>query len=250
MDDAQRARDFLLAIAVGSAGAVEEAPWGVAVRNPEFPVSHAHNQLWVRRPVPAPVLLAEADRVLGDLGHRQLTVLDDETGRELAPALRQAGYVHARHVVMVAEEPPPAPRVQPETVSFADVRAPMAASWRREIPGLSAEGVRQLVERTQSVARACRLTLLGVRRAGAVVAWCELYRRGGTAQIEDVMTLPEWRGRGFASSLVATASTRAREAGDDLLFLVADEDDWPRELYRRLGFRERARTHVFARPAA
>ena len=32
------------------------------------------------------------------------------------------------------------------------------------------------------------------------------------------------------------ALQEARRAGCDLAFLVADADDWPKDLYRRLGF--------------
>lgn len=251
MDAVERAREFMLALARESAGEVMEAPWGIAVRHAAYPISYTHNQLWVCRPVPVWVLLDEAERLLEGLGHRQLTVLDDATGRALAPEMSAAGYVHGQEVLMVAEvpPPPPAPGVA-EQIPFRDLRAPMAANWRREIPGLSDDGVRQLVARTQETARACRLSLFGVRDGDAVAAWCELYQRDGIAQIEDVITLPDWRGRGFATAMVLTAARAARDEGAGLVFLVADENDWPRHFYRRLGFRERARVHVFARSTA
>ncbi len=58
------------------------------------------------------------------------------------------------------------------------------------------------------------------------------------AQVEDVGTLPEHRGRGYASAVVLAAIAAAREHGADFVFLVADKEDWPKELYRRLGFDE------------
>ena len=51
-----------------------------------------------------------------------------------------------------------------------------------------------------------------------------------------------YRGRGFAKGVVNRAVSEARRAGHDLVFLLADEDDWPKELYRRLGFEEVGRT--------
>ena len=36
--------------------------------------------------------------------------------------------------------------------------------------------------------------------------------------------------------LQALAASRA--AGNDLMFLLANRDDWPKELYRKLGFDE------------
>jgi hypothetical protein len=35
---------------------------------------------------------------------------------------------------------------------------------------------------------------------------------------------------------VLRAAGEARAEGADLVFLVADGDDWPKELYRKLGF--------------
>ena len=43
-------------------------------------------------------------------------------------------------------------------------------------------------------------------------------------------------GSGLASRLVLEGVRRASAAGADLVFLVADADDWPQHLYRRLGF--------------
>ena len=53
---------------------------------------------------------------------------------------------------------------------------------------------------------------------------------------EDVGTLEEHRGRGYASAVVLHAAELARRAGADFVFLVADAQDWPQHLYRRLGF--------------
>jgi ribosomal protein S18 acetylase RimI-like enzyme len=50
--------------------------------------------------------------------------------------------------------------------------------------------------------------------------------------------VPEQRGRGYASAVVLRAVEEARADGAELVFLVADAEDWPKELYRRLGFDE------------
>ena len=41
----------------------------------------------------------------------------------------------------------------------------------------------------------------------------------------------------------------SREQGNELTFLVALADDWPQELYRRLGFEPAGLIHRFRRPA-
>ena len=69
---------------------------------------------------------------------------------------------------------------------------------------------------------------------GEVGAYCELYSDGQTAQIENVFTLDRFRKRGLARAVVSKALEVAQ--GHELIFLIADQDDWPKELYRKLGF--------------
>jgi hypothetical protein len=50
---------------------------------------------------------------------------------------------------------------------------------------------------------------------------------------------------------VTAAATRAALAGDaELTFIVADEDDWPKDLYARLGFVPLGRLGVYLRLVA
>ena len=51
-----------------------------------------------------------------------------------------------------------------------------------------------------------------------------------------MITLEAYPGQGLASSLVLHAVDDARRAGHELVFLQADENDWPRRLYTKLGF--------------
>jgi predicted GNAT family acetyltransferase len=59
----------------------------------------------------------------------------------------------------------------------------------------------------------------------------------GAAQIEDVNTLEPFRGRGLARQVVSFAAREALAGGADLVWLIADDNDWPKELYAKLGFR-------------
>ena len=63
-----------------------------------------------------------------------------------------------------------------------------------------------------------------------------LYSDGTVAQVEDVYTVPEERSRGYARRLVTKAAEVARADGHELVFIVADADDWPQRLYRQIGF--------------
>ena len=42
-----------------------------------------------------------------------------------------------------------------------------------------------------------------------------------------------------------TRPPKARRAGAELVFLVADDEDWPKELYRKLGFDDLGRVYEF-----
>ena len=59
--------------------------------------------------------------------------------------------------------------------------------------------------------------------------------RDGVAQIEDVEVLPEFRGRGLGRAIVQHALEEGQRVAD-IVYLEALADDWPRELYAKLGF--------------
>ena len=82
---------------------------------------------------------------------------------------------------------------------------------------------------------------------GEVVAAADLFSDGRTAQIEDVATLPEHRRRGYGRAVTERALAEAIAEGHEFVFLVADDDDWPKELYRRLGFEPVGCTYAFTR---
>ena len=70
---------------------------------------------------------------------------------------------------------------------------------------------------------------------GVIAAYCELYLHAGAAQVEDVNTLEPWRNRGAGRAVVLGAAAAARAAGADLVWLVADADDWPSGSTRSSG---------------
>ena len=61
------------------------------------------------------------------------------------------------------------------------------------------------------------------------------------------MTHPDFREQGLATAIVLCAVERARADGDHLVFLLADAEDWPQHLYRKLGFTEVGRILSYQR---
>jgi predicted GNAT family acetyltransferase len=56
------------------------------------------------------------------------------------------------------------------------------------------------------------------------------------AQVEDVVCLHDHRGRGYGRDVTVAATLAALDEAPELLFIVADDLDWPKELYERLGY--------------
>ncbi len=54
--------------------------------------------------------------------------------------------------------------------------------------------------------------------------------------VEDLFVRPEWRRRGVAVALIAHCVDDARARGADGVIIGSDPDDWPKQLYARLGF--------------
>jgi GNAT superfamily N-acetyltransferase len=89
---------------------------------------------------------------------------------------------------------------------------------------------------------ACRGRCFGARGLSV----CTLLSDGEVAQVEEVCTVPEARGRGLARAAVQAAAGVALAEGHGLVFLLAEADDWPKELYASLGFATVGVRHVFS----
>ena len=87
-----------------------------------------------------------------------------------------------------------------------------------------------------------------VRVDGALAGFGELYAHDGVAEIDDVHTLERFRRRGIAKAVVAHIVREAREVGAEVVFLIADDADRPKELYRKLGFDPVGRFWQFTKP--
>ncbi|MEV4573493.1 GNAT family N-acetyltransferase [Nonomuraea jabiensis] len=119
--------------------------------------------------------------------------------------------------------------------------------WRHTLPQAPDEVIDGLARRVEARLRgADAVSFWGVRAPdGEIAARADLYEHGGVAQIESVFTGADHRGKGHARALMTALLARAAEA--ELIFLVADAADWPKDFYAKLGFEELGRTHAFLR---
>ena len=73
--------------------------------------------------------------------------------------------------------------------------------------------------------------------------------RDGIGQVEDVGTLPAARERGLGRAVTLAAARASAADGNELTYLGALADDWPRLMYAKLGFDEVGESSSSAAPA-
>jgi ribosomal protein S18 acetylase RimI-like enzyme len=236
-------------------GAVERAePWrcGLALFTPSLPRVYSLNLLEVSDPqgLSAAELADEADRVQGAAGvpHRKLRVPHEAHAAGLAGAFATMGWQVQRHVAMAWRRDPDRPASAPvDEVDRAGIRPAQETYLRSEAFVTDEEILRQLLEQEPCIERAVSVRYFAARVDGEVVSYAKLYSDGRVGQVEDVATLPPHRRRGLARAVVLAAADASRADGHELTFIVADDDDWPKELYARLGFDRLGLVHNFIR---
>jgi ribosomal protein S18 acetylase RimI-like enzyme len=213
----------------------EPSRFGTAFYDDEVPLRLDSNFLLVDRSADPEGLAEESRR----LSRRMITIPDSDEGERLAPDFAAAGWIVRRHLLMAQLREPDreADPTRVEEVAEEELR-PARERVVEGQPWAKPEIMAQLFAGKHRIAERVRTRFFAVRVAGEVVSYTDLYQGGSDAQIEDVGTLPEHRGRGYASDVVLTAIHAAREEGAEFVFLLADLEDWPKELYRKLGFDE------------
>jgi GNAT superfamily N-acetyltransferase len=249
-DALDRCVAFLSAFAERCATRVVRSGHGLALFDDELPRAWDLNVLWLASTSVASAgeLAAETDRLQGgeSLAHRKLIVPGLE-GERLAADFAALGWQCKSLLVM----PQTHAGRSVDTAGVLEVSADeLETFWvegMRQAPWADEEVVRQLVAAQLRRQRAADVRYFAVLVDGLVASACELFCHERIAQIESVMTVERHRGKGFASAVVSRASSEARTAGNELVFLLADASDRPQRLYRELGFEPVGRIWEFTR---
>jgi ribosomal protein S18 acetylase RimI-like enzyme len=238
----ERIEAFLRDIEDRAAQRIQPVRGGVALFDDRIPNIWMANQLRLdaAADLTAAEVDGEADRVQGSasLKHRRVTVTDAAAGYRLAPGLRARGWETERQVIMVRRNPPALP------IDTRSVRELNDGSWKAfrrrtaQSDSMDPSTAAQMERAIETLIGTVGLRTFGATVDGMIVSACDLFSDGATAQIEAVVTLEEYRNRGLASAVVMAAVHEALSMDHDLIFLVADADDWPRALYKKLGFEE------------
>lgn len=229
--------------------------WGSALFCPSLPAIYDVNFLRVENPdeeLDAPGLLAEADRLMGarDLRHRKVVVDDETLGARLAPDFAAAGYAVDRLLFMVHSRDAERTSTIDVDEIVGELHTRAKETFNREQPYFQSDDeIRQMNTLARKVFEVTDKRCFAAYVEGEIASVCELYSDGITAQIEDVSTLEKHRSQGLATATVLRALHEAQAWGHELIFLVADTDDWPKELYRKLGFDGVGGTYQFLKRA-
>lgn len=257
MTDRHRAVAFLRETYRRRVDSVETHTWGELLVTPSLPrVYDANFALIDRWDGGAVDLRRELDRIQGehDFGHRKVVVHDEALAARLWPGLDQLDWPLRHRSLLLAQTRPPdrSADVFIEVVDLAEDEWARGKQAMSEAEGYDSdpEVSQQLLDLDRRLGAAMTVHHLAVLVDGETASYASLYLDDGVAQIEDAATLPAYRSRGLSRAVVLHAVAEARRSSAELVFLVANESDWPKELYGRLGFDAIGVEHVAGRSAA
>ncbi len=249
MNELQRALELDRRVLLGGAQRTIKIPEGWVVLDDRLPRIYMLNAVLLDAPLPAeidaPAIRALAERWLGHLGHRHVTVEDGDAGERLAPAMVAAGWERRRTLFMVLRSDPrdaaADPRARP--ISETELNELMLANFEQSdygpdaFPGLP----QRLVEAQIAIRRGTEALRFGAGEDGGLQSMSTLFLDpdvdgARVAMVEQVGTLPAYRERGLARAAVCAAIAAAAEWGAELITIPTDADDWPQLLYAKLGF--------------
>ena len=190
-------------------------------------------------------LAAFADQALAGLAHRRVDFDLVDAAEPLRAGFEAKGWKADASAVDATRSPDcrRAPTIVVEEVPYDAVDNLRVAWGLEDFPGLD-PGDYHAHAREISLGRGAQV--LAVREDRAPVAFAQLERYGAAAEITHVYVHPEYRGAGRGTAMTRAAVEAAGDVRD--LWITADDEDRPKELYARLGFRPAWVTMEFLRP--
>ena len=222
-------------------------PWahGTVVRATRYPSYFDFNVVRVEEhpAMSVEAITAFADEALAGLAHRRVDFDLVAAAEPLRPGFEAKGWKATRIVWMRHETPPPpGPDVPVDELPYDAVHDLRVAWHREDFRDQAAGGYHS---QAREVAQRRDVQVLAVREGGAPVAFAQLERDGAAAEITRVYVSPKHRGGGRGTAMTRAAIEAAGDVRD--LWIAADDDDRPKQLYARLGFRQAWTTMEFLR---
>jgi GNAT superfamily N-acetyltransferase len=253
MRDDERIRSFTRWLEASTSSRTEPWRFGTALFHDGFPRRWDSNFLRVERSVgsaTATELSTEADAIYAAFGHREFIFEDDADGARLSAAFVEQGYWADRLVELALRREPDraSPELDVREADRATVRPLKVETNLVSHGGMSREDAEMLADFDEVLGERIGARFFAARIDGELAGCCELYEHDGVAQIENVDTLERFRNRGVARASIGAAVDAAR-GSSDLIFLFADDADWPKQLYAKLGFDPVGYARQFTKPA-
>jgi ribosomal protein S18 acetylase RimI-like enzyme len=218
---------------------------GTVMRSSRYPTYWAYNLVTVEGDpaLSCDDLIAFADSALADREHRRIDFDEEAPARRLRPEFTAAGWRSTRLVWMHHEHQPELePAFDVAEVPYEAVHGLRVAWYDEDFPG---RRIGSFLDDAREVAQRRGVRVFAVQEAAGPVGFSQLQRSADGAEVALVYVLPEHRGRGIGTAVTLAAVGAGREARD--LWIVADDEDRPKELYARLGFRSAWRMTEFLR---
>jgi GNAT superfamily N-acetyltransferase len=212
-------------------------PWsdGVVARATPYPHYYEYNVVRVtgRPTMGVDELKAFADDALAGLGHRRVDFDLIDAAAPLRPAFEASGWRTLRLLVMHHDgRPPAAPEIRVVEVPYEAVRELRKAWLAEDFPDSVSDS---FFDQAREVAEMLGARVLAVHEQGTPVAFAQIEFVGTGAEISEVYVRADHRGRGLGTAITLAAIHHAQEATD--IWIGADDEDRPKRLYARLGFR-------------
>ncbi|MFN8113444.1 MAG: GNAT family N-acetyltransferase [Solirubrobacterales bacterium] len=237
LDTEARARAWHHGLQAAICDVVEPWAHGTVLRATQLPDYWDFNVVRVEGdpPIEPGELVAFADEALGACAHRRIDFDDAEAGGRYREAFSALGWRALRLLYMRHEaDPGPAPAsgLEVEEVAYDDVLDLRIAWHAEDFPDQGPTGYH---EQARSVALAHGARVFTAVSGGERVGFAQLEYAGDGAEITQVYVHPDHRGSGLGTAITRASIDAAGPVAD--LWISADDEDRPKELYRRLGFR-------------
>jgi ribosomal protein S18 acetylase RimI-like enzyme len=225
-------------------------PWahGTVLRATHYPTYYDYNVVRVEDvpAIGAGELAAFADEALAGLNHRRLDFDVLSAGEAVRAELTVLGWRATRLLWMRHQRSPRpltadaqgregAPTVRLQEVRYDEV-SELRTIWNLEDFGAARpEDHEHYLIAGKEVALSRDAQVLAVCEGGRPIAFAQLERVWGGAEVSQVYVHPDHRGHGLGTAVTRAAIAAAGEVPD--LWITADDEDRPKRLYARLGFR-------------
>jgi GNAT superfamily N-acetyltransferase len=220
-------------------------PWahGTVLRARSHPTYYSYNMVRVEEEpaLDAAELSAFADRALAGLKHRRIDFEQIEPALARRADFERMGWKTAALVWMRHSDP----RAVEAGEGFAVEEAPYEVADALRLMWAMEDYEDYAFDESfragaREVAEARDVRVLTVCERDEPIAFAQVERAGGQAEITQVYVHPDHRGGGRGTAMTRAAIRAASDVGD--LWIVADDEDRPKRLYERLGFRPVCRT--------